>query len=144
MNLNKNNLFQIGELSNKAEVSKRTIRYYEEIGLLSPERVSSGGFRLYSVNELQRLKIIKQFKELDFSLEQIKEILQSDSNQEKEEKINYSRQVIETQLVAIQKQIDKLKKAKGKNHKMLDMLNQCLVCENETCPQGCPNREVHL
>ncbi len=144
VNNNAENLFQIGELSEKAGVSQRTIRYYEELGLISPSRVTSGGFRLYSVNDLHRIEVIKQFKELDFSLDQIKEILQPGPENQKEEKIKYSRQVIETQLNAIQEQIEKLKKVRERNQKALEILAQCQECNRETCPSQCPNREVYL
>jgi MerR family Zn(II)-responsive transcriptional regulator of zntA len=136
--------FQIGELSKKAEVSKRTIRYYEEKSLLSPSRVTSGGFRLYSNKDLKRLKIIKQFKKLDFSLDQIKEILKSEPDSGKESQIQYSRRVIETQLTAIQKQIENLKEMEEKNQKALEMLNQCQECNSENCPEECSNREAFI
>lgn len=53
--MSQDDLFQIGELSEKAGVSKRTIRYYEELGLIKPSRITSGGFRLYSINDMLQL-----------------------------------------------------------------------------------------
>lgn len=140
----KENVFQIGELSKKAEVSKRTIRYYEELGLLSPSRMTSGGFRLYSPRDLKRLKIIKQFKELGFSLEEIKDILQPEPDSSKESQILYSKKVIKTQLKAIQQQIENLKEMEKKNQKALKMLIQCQECNTDDCPEDCFNREAYI
>jgi DNA-binding transcriptional MerR regulator len=55
-------------------VSTRTIRYYEEIGLLTPER-SDGNQRLYSNAELAKLKLIFRGKRYGFSLDEIKEMV---------------------------------------------------------------------
>lgn len=101
--------FKIGVLSKKAEVSKRTIRYYEELELLTPSKVSEGGFRLYTKNDLQRLMVIKGFKELGFSLDQIKELLHPQPDKNKKEKLEYSKQILKSQLEATNEQIEKLK-----------------------------------
>lgn len=67
--------YKIKELSILAGVSVRTLQYYDEIGILKPKSVNEHGYRLYSDNELERLQQILFFKELDFSLIRIKEIL---------------------------------------------------------------------
>lgn len=64
----------ITEVASRFGVSTRTIRYYEEIGLLSPER-SEGNQRLYSNRELAKLKLIFRGKKYGFSLEEIKEMV---------------------------------------------------------------------
>jgi MerR family transcriptional regulator, copper efflux regulator len=66
---------QIGEVAERAELSLRTVRYYEEQGLLTPARRSDGGFRLYTDEQVRRLLVIKQMKPLDFSVEQMRELL---------------------------------------------------------------------
>jgi DNA-binding transcriptional MerR regulator len=70
---------QIGEAAERTELTQRTLRYYEEKGLLSPPTRMEGGFRLYSQADLERLERIKQFKDLlGFSLADIKEMLESE------------------------------------------------------------------
>ncbi|MFS0576605.1 MerR family DNA-binding transcriptional regulator [Sporosarcina sp. 179-K 3D1 HS] len=64
----------ITEVASQFGVSTRTIRYYEEVGLLSPER-SEGNQRLYSNRELAKLKLIFRGKKYGFSLEEIKEMV---------------------------------------------------------------------
>lgn len=67
---------QIGEVATRTELSLRTIRYYEEVGLVSPSSRTSGGFRLYSEADVERLELVKRMKPLDFSLEDMGALLQ--------------------------------------------------------------------
>ncbi|KRL93707.1 MerR family transcriptional regulator [Levilactobacillus hammesii] len=66
-----------GELAKQAHVSVRTLQYYDKRGLLRPTEVSEGGRRLYTVADLQRLKLILLLKGMDLSLAAIQEILDS-------------------------------------------------------------------
>jgi len=66
---------QIGEVANQTGLSLRTIRYYEEMGLVVPSARTSGGFRLYTDADVARLQLIKRMKPLEFSLEETKDLL---------------------------------------------------------------------
>lgn len=66
---------QIGEVAEQTALSLRTIRYYEEVGLVTPSARSAGGFRLYSEADVARLRLIRRMKPLDFSLEEMKDVL---------------------------------------------------------------------
>ncbi|MCA9831499.1 MAG: MerR family transcriptional regulator [Dehalococcoidia bacterium] len=71
--------FQIGEAADRLGLTQRTLRYYEEKGLLRPPSRMDGGFRLYSEGDLARLERIKELKELlGFSLADIKDMLDAD------------------------------------------------------------------
>ncbi len=65
----------IGELADRTGLSNRTIRHYDEVGLLHPSGRTEGGFRLYTDTDLARLLIIRRMKPLGFSLEQMAELL---------------------------------------------------------------------
>ena len=65
----------IGELAERTGLSNRTIRHYDEIGLLHPSGRTEGGFRLYTDTDLTRLLIIRRMKPLGFTLEQMAELL---------------------------------------------------------------------
>lgn len=65
--------YRIGELSNEFDVTLRTLRFYEDKGLLSPRRV--GNTRLYSRNDRARLKLILLGKRVGLSLLDVKEVL---------------------------------------------------------------------
>jgi DNA-binding transcriptional MerR regulator len=68
-------LLQIGEVAERVGLSLRTVRYYEEQGLLAPQARSRGGFRLYSEDQVDRLALIKQMKPLGFSVQEMRELL---------------------------------------------------------------------
>ncbi|WP_141899252.1 MerR family transcriptional regulator [Paramicrobacterium agarici] len=69
-------MMHIGELAERSELSLRTLRHYDEIGLLRASGRSEGGFRLYSEDDLARLLVIRRMKPLGFSLEQMAELLE--------------------------------------------------------------------
>lgn len=66
----------IGELAERTGLSLRTIRHYDEIGLLKPSGRTEGGFRLYSTDDLSRVMLIRRMKPLGFPLEDMAELLQ--------------------------------------------------------------------
>jgi DNA-binding transcriptional MerR regulator len=68
-------LIQIGEVAERVGLSLRTIRYYEEVGLVSPSDRSQGGFRLYSEDDVQRLAVLKGMKPLGLSLREIRQLM---------------------------------------------------------------------
>lgn len=70
--------YSIRELSSLAGVSARTLRYYDEIGLLKPLYVSKAGYRYYGERELEILQQILFYKERNFDLKQIQKILYQD------------------------------------------------------------------
>ncbi|MBE7718874.1 MerR family transcriptional regulator [Lacrimispora indolis] len=69
--------YTINKLAKLAGVSTRTLRYYDELGLLTPARVSSNGYRIYGQKEIDRLQQILFYRELGVSLEEIRNILDS-------------------------------------------------------------------
>ncbi len=68
--------YQIGEVAERVELSLRTIRYYEEIGLVNPSGRTEGGFRLYTDVDVERLRLIRALKPVGMSLETLGELLQ--------------------------------------------------------------------
>lgn len=69
--------YTVQKLGRLAGVSTRTLRYYDELGLLKPARVNSSGYRIYGQAEVDRLQQILFYRELGMSLESIKEIMTS-------------------------------------------------------------------
>jgi len=66
---------QIGEVAARTGLSLRTIRYYDEMGLVVPSERTPGGFRLYAEAEVARLELIMQMKPLGFTLDQMRDLL---------------------------------------------------------------------
>jgi len=69
--------YTVNKLSKISGVNARTLRYYDEIGLLRPMKVASTGYRIYGQSQLDNLQQILLYKELGFPLEEIKSILYS-------------------------------------------------------------------
>ena len=67
----------VKQISKIAGISIRTLRYYDEIGLLKPSKLTPAGYRLYDENALQNLQQILFFRELGFSLKDIIKIMQN-------------------------------------------------------------------
>lgn len=64
-------LVQIGNLAKELNITTRTIRYYEEIGLMGPSKRSRGGARSYNRDDVLRIKFILKLKELGISLKEM-------------------------------------------------------------------------
>ena len=70
-------MYTISDLSKMAGISTRTLRYYDEIGLLSPSRINSSGYRIYTQDDVDKLQQILFYKELEFPLAKIKNNMMS-------------------------------------------------------------------
>ena len=114
---------QIGEAAERASITQRTLRYYEEKGLLSPPTRMDGGFRLYSPEDMERVDRIRQLKELlGFSLAEIKEMLEAEDvrlqiraewrkdadAEEKAEKARQAREATIQQVALIDQKMEKM------------------------------------
>lgn len=114
---------QIGEAAERASLTQRTLRYYEEKGLLSPPTRMDGGFRLYSSEDMERIDRVRQLKELlGFSLAEIKHMLEFEDVRlqiraewrreadadEKAEKARRAREATLQQLTLIDQKMEKM------------------------------------
>ncbi|MGO0062917.1 MerR family transcriptional regulator [Brevibacillus fluminis] len=78
-------MLSIGEFSKICEVSTKTLRYYDEMGLLTPDEINpENGYRYYSIRQLKRMLFINRLKSYHFSLEEIKTILEWEADQAEE------------------------------------------------------------
>lgn len=73
----KEEMHQIGEVASRVGLSLRTVRYYEEAGLVRPSHRTDGGFRLYGEEQIARLNLVKQMKPLGFSLQEMRQLLKA-------------------------------------------------------------------
>ncbi|MBP7966865.1 MerR family transcriptional regulator [Candidatus Woesebacteria bacterium] len=113
--------YTVHQLANLSGISVRTLHYYDEIGLLKPSYVADNGYRYYEEVELFRLQQILFFKELDFSLENIGEIMHSTSFnrlealQDQQKLLEKEQKRILKLLITIEKTINSLKKGEKMN-----------------------------
>lgn len=105
--------FMISDLVSELDVSARTIRYYEELGLLTPKR-TAGNHRVYSKKDRARLKMIIRAKSLGFSLEEITALFEL-YDMDRTEKSQYEEGIKLTHqhLAKVQNKIAELKKIEG-------------------------------
>lgn len=96
-------LYLSGEFAKKANVSVRTIHYYEKMGLIHPEKIGENGYRYYGEEEFARLQRILTFKLLGFSLEEIRELSVNEEN------TDFLQKSFETQLSLVRRKIEHLK-----------------------------------
>lgn len=113
--MSKERFYTISELAAMFDISSRTIRYYEEVGLLTSEsRVSLTKQRCYTNNERRRLKLILRGKKLGFSLQEIKEMIELyESNPEGEEEKKRIVEFADRKLLEIDEQITALQMLKS-------------------------------
>ncbi len=95
--------YTVQKLAAIAGISTRTLRYYDEIGILKPARINSSGYRIYSQAEVDKLQQILFYRELEVSLEDIREIITSPNYNSSDALRNHR-----SKLLAKRKQIDAL------------------------------------
>jgi len=79
LSIDAQSLFTIEQVAARTGLTKRTLRYYEEVGLLAPTDRTEGNYRRYSEMDIQRLERIKKLRDLlGFSLAEIRELLNAD------------------------------------------------------------------
>ncbi|WP_195988249.1 MerR family transcriptional regulator [Clostridium sp. D53t1_180928_C8] len=116
--------YTVQKLSEIAKISKRTLRYYDEFGLLKPARVNSSGYRIYGEEEVNKLQQILFYRELGVSLEQIKLILENPLFDEIEALKEHRIKLLEKQ-----KQIDLLLKNVNKTIQLKE--GEVKMCDRE-------------
>ena len=137
-------MMQIGDLAAKAGITTRTIRYYEELGIIEPEKRSHGGFRLYSENQLRRLNIVQNLKALGFELERAREFFNlKDSCGTGREIANAMIELLSEQQEEIDKKIGSYLEMKERNAQAIDILKGCLLCSIKVFERDCRNCAVY-
>lgn len=116
--------FKIGEISKLYHIGADSLRYYEELGVLSPRR-SESGYRLYSIHDIWRLNVIRDLRELGFGMEQIGQYLEIHN-------VESTLTLLEEEQKAIQKKIQSLTKLKANVEQRLKTIRAAKNRELET------------
>ncbi|UTR12335.1 MerR family transcriptional regulator [Evansella sp. LMS18] len=101
--------YKVKEVADLVGISIRTLHHYDELGLLSPAKITEAGYRLYSEEDLEQLQQILFFKELGFSLKNIKEIINS-PNFDREEALLQQRKFLQEKKRRLENMIETLDK----------------------------------
>lgn len=95
-------MYTIGQVGALARLSRSTLLYYDRIGLLPPSAKSAAGYRLYSQADLARLERIRTYRAAGLSLDQIKQLLQTDD-------ADHLTQALEARLDTLNQEIQQLR-----------------------------------
>ena len=134
----------IGNLAERAGVSTRTIRYYEELGMIQPEERTAGGFRRYSDEQLRRLTIIDNLKSLGFELERIRQLFALRHSMETGGKLADSMiGLLYEQQSEIDRKIGHYMAMKKRNAKGIEVLQDCLSCSIPVFDRDCHNCDIY-
>lgn len=133
----KNAVYKIGELATVTNTTTRTLRYYEELGLLRPIRNTSGQ-RLYNDSALERLKFINELKSGGFSLQEVKTFFESWQNNESgavaaEQTIN----VIQLKMSEIAELQSRISRLNDELRSMINFLVACRTCDETPSVENC-------
>lgn len=130
--------YTIMKLARLAGISTRTLRFYDELGILKPARISSSGYRIYGELEVDRLQQIMFYREFGLNLEEIKKILESPAFNEKKallehmERLLEKREQLELMLNNVERSIEALEEGKKmKDVQKFEGFKKKLVDENE-------------
>lgn len=91
----------VGQVAKLAHVTVRTLHHYDEVGLLTPSGRSDAGYRLYSLEDLERLQVILFYKELGFELDEIRALL-DDPDFDRREALREQRELIAEQALRLE------------------------------------------
>lgn len=90
----KKQLLAVKDIVQITGITKRTLHYYDKINLLKPTHLTENGYRLYDRNSLEKLQTILFLKEMDFSLQEIKDILELSKEEQKQLLKNHSQTLL--------------------------------------------------
>ncbi|WP_042352840.1 MerR family transcriptional regulator [Bacillus massiliigorillae] len=130
--------YTVHKLGKLAGVSSRTLRYYDEIGILKPARINSSGYRIYGQAEVDRLQQILFYRELGVGLESIKQIVTAPAFdgalalKEHREKLLDKRKQLDTLIANVEKTIAlKEGRISMSNQEKFEGFKQRMIDENE-------------
>lgn len=118
----KKEIYRIGDLAREFDVSLRTLRFYEDRGLISPQR--SGSTRLYSNEDRKRLKIIILAKNVGFSLIEIEALLKVYDDDNNEQDVSYLIDKFKEQFSRLNDQKDELQRSIDELNKAIHFIEE--------------------
>lgn len=136
-------LIHIGRLAKEAGTTTRTVRFYEEMGLIKPECRTEGGFRCYSRDQLLRLRMILSLKEMAFDLDQIKCILGKREQHETGGQLAHAiLEDLNERLEHVEGQIEHYQEVRAKLSHTIASICECLPCHMRVQERLCTACEV--
>jgi DNA-binding transcriptional MerR regulator len=131
-------LMRIGDLAKKAGTTMRTIRYYEQLGLIGPVARTKGGFRLYAEDEVRKLRVIKNLQYLDTPLAQVKAFFDERQQGRIASEIAPGiAKLLQRQLEDMENRIAQYRAMQASLRETIEILQCCSECSLEPGPDVC-------
>lgn len=130
-------LLKIGDFARLADTNLRTLRYYEELGLLAPSHRSQGGFRYYRRTDVNRVHLIRDLQELGLQLERIRELISVRAAGEPGTQfLTRVRQALSEQDRMLSERENSIREQRKRIAEALEKLNECQSCTNSPCARN--------
>ena len=113
--MKKKDTFKIGELSKLFDIGVDSIRYYEKVGILHPVRNDENNYRMYTIDDVRRLALIRELLGLSFSTDQIREY-------DEDRNVESTTELLQTELDVVDSEIAKLKATRDSIQNRLDTI----------------------
>ena len=113
--MKKKDTFKIGELSKLFDIGVDSIRYYEKVGILHPVRNDENNYRMYTIDDVRRLALIRELLGLSFSTDQIREY-------DEDRNVKSTTELLQTELDVVDSEIAKLKATRDSIQNRLDTI----------------------
>lgn len=140
----KDGLLTTGDMARQSRSTLRTVRFYEEAGLLEPAARTEGGHRLFPPAELRKLKLVAELRAAGFALDEIKEMLgtklRCDCGAEASRDIS---EQLARQIAIMNQRIGLMKRLLAELESAQEHLNDCAQCQDgHYFPNACGECEV--
>lgn len=112
-----NEYYTVNKVSQLTDVTIKTLHYYQKIGLLIPTKVGANNYRYYSVDDIKRLQEILVYRTMNFSLNEIHEILNNQNN--------------ESRIYRLEKQLEIVKSQMNNLQEVITTIEQSIIAERE-------------
>lgn len=138
------NLLTTGDMARLSGNTLRTVRFYEEAGILRPDRRSAGGHRLFGHRELERLQFISEMRSTGLSLDEIRALLEMKVSADNgKEAASTTITAIDLQINALEQKIAMFERMRAELVASRSILNECKGCANHQCfPDECDSCDV--
>jgi len=133
-----------GDLARRCHTTVRTVRFYEEAGVLRPENRSQGGHRLFGQAELDKLQLIMDLREAGLSLQDIRSLfalkrVHRGSPAEASAKMS---EILGAQIDEMQRKISVLRRLREELASTIAIIGECRQCSSEAFPQTCDDCDL--
>lgn len=141
-NILNSDTYKIGELADLAQSTTRTLRYYEELGLLEAVR-NDAGQRLYNGEALARLQFIHELKSGGFSLQEIAQFFKSWRQNTGAEATESTMKIVQQKMTEIADLQKRLNKLNNELHAIVNYLVACRTCDLKPSAHACTHCDRH-